>query len=387
MKKQTVLVIHNMYGTISGEDVVFQNECEMLRKRGHKVITYTLTTKNVKSKAAMVKRAFTTFWSLKSYRTVKKLIRENDVDIVHCHNLYPLISPSVYYAARAMKVPSIEVIHNFRPLCANALFFRNGATCEECVHGGLFCAVRHRCYCNSRFESLLTVTVMAFQRLFRMYAVPYYICLTEFNKEKLTLLPQIKPERVFVKGNYVAQRCTSPVPGNNRRDCFVFGGRLEENKGIRVLLAAWEAMGESAPHLIICGNGPLLPLCREYVDGGRVKNAELMGQVAHDDFMDLVARARALVVPSQWYEGFPMTITEACAVGTPVVTGDIGNSAALVSEGVNGVHFHYDSAEDLARVILETDFSGMCDSTFALYNDLWTEDKNYETLLSIYERL
>ena len=134
--RPNILMVHNYYQIGGGEHTVFEQEAELLRRHGHPVTAYT--RHNDELKGSSVKKAllpFQTLFSLKTYREVRRLIRRERIDVVHCHNTFPLISPSVYYAARREGVPVVQAIHNFRLICANALLFRDGHVCEECLSG------------------------------------------------------------------------------------------------------------------------------------------------------------------------------------------------------------------------------------------------------------
>lgn len=203
-KKYRILQVHNYYQIPGGEDTVVENEKRLLEEHGHTVIQYTRHNKELKefSKFRKLLLPFSTIFNPRTYRDVKKILREQKIDVVHVHNTLILISPAVYYAALKCKVPVVQTVHNFRLLCPGATFYRDGHICEECVEKGLGCAIKHSCYRGSKVQTLVCVFSTWFHRLTGVYGKLNYICLTEFNKEKLLQLNQIKPERVFVKPNF-----------------------------------------------------------------------------------------------------------------------------------------------------------------------------------------
>lgn len=204
-KKQNILIVHNYYQIPGGEDTVVANEKKMLEKHGHKVTLYSRNNAELK-KMPRLRKIFlpiTTVFNPRTYRDIKKLIKQENIEVVHVHNTLNLVSPAVYYAARRMKVPVVQTIHNFRLLCPGATFYRDGHICEDCVEHGLKCAVRHSCYRESKIQTLACVLSTEFHRMTGIYGKINYICLTDFNKKKLLELKQIKPERVFVKPNFV----------------------------------------------------------------------------------------------------------------------------------------------------------------------------------------
>lgn len=386
--KPNVLIVHNYYQIPGGEDTVVANEKQMLEKHGHKVILYARSNLELKKLSGRQKLMlpFTTVFNRRTYKEVKRIIRERRIDIVHVHNTLNLVSPSVYYAAIACHVPVVQTIHNFRLLCPGATFYRDGHVCEDCLEKGLFCAVKHGCYRGSRLQTLACVINTKFHRMTGIYKKLNYICLTEFNKDKLLSFKQISPERVFVKPNFVESIDDEIVPPEKRADQFIFVGRLEKLKGVDVLLRAWKMMGDSAPKLLLCGNGPMEQRCREYIAKNGLESVEMMGFVPNERVREMVANSKALILPTQCYEGFPMTIAEAFAVGTPVIASDLGNAGSLVEEGVTGLKFTADSSKELMEAALRLDtYADMYGAAEAEYDQKYTEAQNYERLMETYK--
>ncbi len=351
-KKQNILIVHNYYQIPGGEDTVVANEKKMLEKHGHKVILYSRNNAELKQ-MSKIQKAFlpiTTVFNPRTYRDIKKLIGEEKIEVVHVHNTLNLVSPAVYYAARRMRVPVVQTIHNFRLLCPGATFYRDGHICEDCVEYGLKCAVKHSCYRESKIQTLACVISTAFHRMTGIYGKINYICLTDFNKQKLLGLKQIKRERVFVKPNFV--ECKNDyVPEKDRKNQFVFAGRLDKLKGIDLLFEAWKRMGAHAPKLIVCGTGPMEDWCKSFIRENDV-NIEMRGFVPNNEALKIIANSKALVLPTQWYEGFPMSIVEAFSVGTPVICSDLGNAGSVVEEGITGYKFQFDSIEYMITCVM-----------------------------------
>lgn len=385
-EKPTILQVHNRYQIPGGEDTVAENERRLLEAQGHRVVRYFRDNKEMKDFSLLQKLLLpvTTVFNPRTYREVRRLIRTEHIDIVHVHNTLNLISPSVYYAALAEGVPVVQTVHNFRLLCPGATFYRDGHICEDCLHGGLGCAVKHSCYRGSRLQTLACVISTKIHRMTGIYGKLNYICLTEFNREKLLNLKQVRPERVYVKPNFVENDPEPILPEERRRNQMVFAGRLEKLKGVDVLLKSWKLLGENAPQLILCGTGPLEDWCRDYTREHAVQNVQMRGFTPNAEVRRLMAQSRALILPTRWYEGFPVSIVEAFSVGTPVLCSDLGNAGSIVTEGVTGRKFQPDSPEDLARAVGTS--GGMCESTYAQYLSGYTAERNYETLEAIYRQ-
>lgn len=383
-KKQKVLMVHNYYQIPGGEDTVVANEKKMLEEHGHQVVLYTRHNSelNMLSAGRKLLLPFSTIFSMKTYREVKKLIRQEQIEIVHVHNTLNMVSPSVYYAAFHCHVPVVQTVHNFRLICPGATFFRDGQVCEACLDQGLLCAVKHKCYRNSRIQTLVCVVSTKIHRMLHTYQKLNYICLTEFNKEKLLHLKQISKEKVFVKPNFV-EEAEKIVPYRERKNQVVYVGRLEEIKGIDVLLKAWKLLGEAAPELLLCGRGPLEQWCRSYIEENHLEKVKQLGFVPNERVRTLMGESKALVLPTQVYEGFPMTIAEAYAGGTPVIGSNLGNTGSLIEEGKSGFKFAPDSPEELAACVLK--LSTLSEESLKPFQKKYTAKDNYEQLRKIYE--
>lgn len=385
-KKSKILIVHNYYQIGGGEDTVMENEKKMLEKHGHEVVLYTRNNRELSEMPIWKKMLlpFNTIFNVKTYRDIKKIIMTQGIDIVHVHNTLNLVSPSVYYAAVKCKKPVVQTIHNYRLLCPSAIFYREGHICEDCLKYGLGCAVRHKCYRGSHIQTLACVISSKIHRAFGIYGKLNYICLTEFNKEKLLYLKQIKEEQVYVRPNFTSS-WDKILPYEERKRQFVYAGRIEEVKGIKVLLKAWEQMGDRAPRLILCGTGPLEEWCKKYMEDHRINTIDMLGRVSNQQVKQILSESLSLILPTQWYEGFPMTIIEAYSVGTPVIGSEIGNTGNVIREGVTGWKFQPDSPQKLIEAIGRV--SNLVKTVAEEYRTKYTEEESYKELMKIYGRV
>lgn len=376
--KQAILMVHNYYQIPGGEDTVVTNEKKMLEENGHKVVLYTRNNSELKNMGILRKLLLplTTIYNPKTAKDIKKIIKEENIDIVHVHNTLNLISPAVYYAALKKKKPVVQTVHNYRLLCPGATFYRDGHICEDCVSKGLGCALKYKCYRGSFLQTLICVVNTKIHRLTGIYGKINYICLTEFSKEKLLQLKNIKEDRVFVKPNFVDRNTEI---NTNRKEQFVYVGRLDKLKGIDMLLEAWKEMDECAPKLIVCGTGPMEDWCKEYVEKHEL-NVEMKGFVPNTEALVIIGESKALILPTQWYEGFPMTIAEAYSVGTPVICTDLGNCGCIVEDGVTGWKFK--DKDGLIDIVLN--HLNIIDIVKTEFNVIYTKQKNYNLQYKIY---
>lgn len=383
-QKERVLIVHNYYQLPGGEDTVVANEKKMLDSNGHTVVFYTRNNSELEKLGIIQKFLFpfSIIFNIKTYKDARKIIKNQKINIVHVHNTLSLVSPAVYYAARSMKVPIVQTVHNFRLICPGAIFYRNGNICEECVTKGLICAIKYKCYRGSRIQTLACVINMKIHRMTGIYKKINYICLTDFNKGKLLKLKCIPKDKVFVKPNFIQQNGEF-VPSDNRADQFVFAGRLEKIKGIDFLLEAWKQMGKNTPKLIICGVGPMKDWCMKFINENML-NAEMKGYVPNAEVRRIISKSKALIFPTQLYEGFPMSIVEAFSTGTPVICPNFGNAGNIVSDQVTGYKYKKGSHDSLISAIRKVD-NKIFESTYKEFLEKYTEEYNYKLLMDIYE--
>jgi glycosyltransferase involved in cell wall biosynthesis len=319
-----ILVLHSRYlsGALSGENRVVDDEILLLREAGHEVFAHLLEPSdgNVVTRARLGVHAL---WSLSAAVAVRDLARNWNPDVVHCHNLFPQLSPAVVRAAG--DVPVVMTLHNFRLLCLPATFVRGGEICESCLGKVPWRGVVHRCYRKSALGSgALAASLTLHRRLNSFDAVDRFLAVSQFVRDR-HLRAGFPPERILVKPNFAwpAERRTGPG------EYFVYLGRLSGEKGVATLLDAWR--GIEAP-LVIVGDGPEAVQLR----GGAPDAVQFRDAVSPSEAALLLRRARALLLPSICYEGGPRAIVEAYAAGVPVIGSDIGGIPELIEHGVSG---------------------------------------------------
>lgn len=379
-------MIHNFYQIGGGEHTVFENERNLLLKNGHTVHTYTRSNDELKkAKWKMLLLPFTTVWSFRTYFQVRRIIREKKIDVVHCHNTFPLISPSVYYAARSQKVPVIQTIHNFRFLCPNGLFYCNGKICEQCAQQNSFVpALKKRCYRNSVVQTAVAAAMLKVHRWLGTYRKINYIFLTEFNKSKFSSLIGTDADNVFIKPNFVYSQDTS-VQRKAIETKFVYAGRLDENKGICFLLEVWPELPKEY-ELHIYGDGEFRKACEDAA--ATHSNIRYYGFSPQEKIFADLEDAAGLVFPSIWYETFGMSWAESFSMGRPVLAPDLGNHGDLIRNSGGGVTYECGNRASFcaaAKQLVDENerFSNNARSYFDSYLN---EHRNYELLSEIYDK-
>lgn len=393
MKNYRILQIHNFYQIPGGEDVVVRNEKRLLEEHGHQVYTYYRTNAELKDRGIWGKilLPFTAVYSFKTSREVKKLIKENKIDIVHVHNTLTMVSPSVFYAAFKCGVPVVQTLHNFRMLCPAGSFFRDNVICEECVEHGMGCAVRHKCYRNSTLQTIVSAAILQVHRMLGTYRKVNFICLTEFNRNKLLESLDSKrrivdPDRVYIKPNFTFAEGIVPSEQKTDEEYFLFAGRIEALKGIDIAIKAFENLPDEM--LYVAGNGPMMEEMQAYVKEHNMQNVKFLGYLQKEEMSERFYHAKAVIMTSQCYEAFAMTIAEAYSYGVPVIAGRVGNMDGMVKNGVTGVKFTYDSAEDLAEKVREfnqMELAALKENAREFYETRLRPEDNYQKLMKIYE--
>lgn len=380
-----ILQVHNFYQQPGGEDEVCAAEYKLLADRGHEVLRYLVHNDAIEDMSA-IGVTVRTIWNNKTYREIKNLLRAERPEVVHAHNTFPLVSPSLYYAAAEQSVPVIQTLHNFRLLCPAATLFRNGRICEECVGQAIpFPSVLHACYRGSRSATAVTASMLMAHRLARTWTskVCAFIALTDFSRAKF-IEGGVPAEKITVKPNCLGE---DPGFGEGAGGYAVFAGRLTEEKGLRMLLKAWEQLGPGVP-LRIAGDGPLSEWLRARI--ATLRNVEWLGRCNRAVMTTLLQNAACLVFPSQHYENLPMTIVEAFACGTPVIASRLGSLLEIVQDGVNGVYFTPGDATDLAAQVQsmwsdQNRLQAMRKSARISYEERYTVQKNYISLMELYK--
>lgn len=383
-----ILLVHNYYKLSGGEDQCVAAEIAMLRAHGHWVTRYCLSNDATDSmgKLALAGR---TIWSRPAFLDIRQVIRMHRPQVVHFHNTLPLISPAAYYAARAEGVPVVQTLHNFRLLCVNAVLFRDGVPCEDCVGKAIpWRGVARKCYRDSRSASAAVAAMISAHRLLGTWRnmVDAYIALSEFSRRKF-VEGGLPANKIVVKSNFLYPE---PGAGTGNGEYAVYVGRLSAEKGVETLLKAWRSIGRAMP-LKIAGDGPLAGAVREAV--AQNPGIEWLQGVSHEEVYRLIGAAAFLVLPSECYEGaLPRVVIEAFAKGTPVVVSRHGAMADLVVDGHNGLCFAPGRSEDLEAKVrfLISDSStlkSMRRAARETYDRNFTAEANHEVLMAIYARV
>ena len=380
-----ILLVHNRYQQKGGEDYVFDAEGELLSQHGNLVQRLEFNNRDIKTPVDQFLTALGLVYNRSSEKRLEEKILSFHPDIIHVHNFVALASPSIFFAANKYHIPVVLTLHNYRLICPSATLFFKHHIYEKSVRTIFpINAILHGVYRNSILQTAAIATMTFIHHLLGTWKkrIARYIVLTNFEKKKFDESALSIPQNKFaLKPNFVSDYGEGePV----REDFFLFVGRLTEEKGIDTLLKA--AILQNF-NLVIIGEGPLK---NEVAKAAREhSNIKYLGLQNKTTVVSYLKKCRAMIFPSVWYEGFPITILEAFSTGTPVIASNLGSMAEIVRDCFNGLHFEAGNEHNLCNAVKNL----MCNPVLGAnlshnarltYEREFTPEINYEILFNIY---
>ncbi|MEU2233728.1 glycosyltransferase [Streptomyces vietnamensis] len=334
-----VLVVHNRYSSAqpSGENRVVDEEVGLLRAAGHRVELFERRSDDIAARSLLGKAAVPLLvpWNPAVRTELAARLRAERPDVVHVHNVFPLLSPAVLAACADVGVPVVATLHNYTQVCPPGTLHRDGRPCTECVGSATSLpAIRHGCYRNSRLATVPLAVGLSVNRRRWWSGVERFFCISAAQRD-LLVRSGMPAERLTVKHNFV------PDPGTVRAGAgehLLFLGRLAETKGVRLLMAAWDeiaADGGVGVPLVLAGAGPLEREVTAWAAGR--DDVRYAGLYDPAEVRKAVARSVAVLAPSMARETFGLVVAEAMAAGVPAVAAGHGGFVELVEDGVTGL--------------------------------------------------
>ncbi len=391
-----IALFHNYYKMRGGEDEVFELECRALEACGHEVHVFTVHNDKAFSGRSPFGRAMVAFrapYNRVSYGSVTEFLKECRPDVGHVHNWFPLLSPAIYQAHKDLGIPVVQTLHNYRMGCAAGTFRREGKTCEDCLHGSRWAAVKNKCYRGSCVGSFAWKRMVdqgwdrgRFTNLVSRYISP---SLEVANKH---IEMGIERGQISV----IPNACEDPsdegsVDAPPENGGAVFLGRLVKEKGADVAIEAWKKLQERSGcdvPLEIIGEGPERAALEAQAKG--VDSIRFTGRLDHEAAMKKVRDAAMLVFPSRWAEPFGLGVIEAMASGRPVIASNLGAPKELINNNVNGVLVRPDDSRDLAdaveSILSERDrLVRMGNAARSEYEQRFQPESHVRDLVTLYE--
>lgn len=373
-----VLQVHSKYKKRGGEETVLEEEKTVLESHGHTVIQYIRDNAETDDYRAMglIKLSLTQRHNKGAVNQVTALLAKEKPDICHVHNVYPLISPGVYEACQEQGIPVVQTLHNYKMLCTNSLFFRQGDVCELCLNKSLMQSVKYSCYKSSLLATAVQADAIQYHRRKGTWQrmVDAYVCLTGFQKNKM-VQGGLPAEKLRIKPNFVHK---TDLP-STYEDFFLFVGRLDKSKGLTDLLMLIDTCVDS--HFVLIGDSENPAVFSEF------QNVDYLGPQGRDVVLDYMSRCKAVVFPSRYYEGMPMVILEAFSLQKGVIARNVGAMSSMIRHGVNGLNYadtnglieavrRLEAHHELVREIGK--------GAFRDFENIYSVEQGYQNLISLY---
>ncbi|SMC81994.1 glycosyltransferase family 4 protein [Polynucleobacter kasalickyi] len=391
-----ILLVHNFYGSRnpSGENIAFLNDKNLLIEYGHKVSTFTCSSDAIRSDNILfgflgkLIGGFSTPFNIFSAFRFKLIVSIFRPEVIHIHNVFPLISPSIFYFA-PKKIPIIATLHNYRYFCPAAIPLRNNQICTLCIDNkSPWFSLVFGCYRNSRVATLPVAISVWFLRFFNVLNknITTYIAFSHFQSNLLTRAG-ISSSLIKVRPNFYSGN-SNYIEWNKRRDYIVYVGRLSEEKGIVTLINAWKIWGDKAPELRIIGDGVLQHKIKILLESFP-HNIKLLGYLDEVSIKEQIGNSKLTIIPSECYEGFPMVIAESFAYGTPVAVSNLGPLPEIVTDHQNGILFDPFSPNSLFIKVRsywldQSSLELLSINAYATFIKYYTSETSYKKLMNIY---
>ena len=384
-----ILLVHDFYQNVGGEDLAALSDKKLLEDHGHNICFYSRDNQEIDtySFSQRIALPFNTIYSLRTRQEISDIVRQFRPDVAYVHNFFPLISPSTYSTLHYLNVPIVQVVHDFRFMCPNGLFYTHGGICERCKTGNYLHAVRNRCYRNSYPASVAAASVIGVGRLMGILdKISAFVCLTEFSRMKLSEAG-IPLRKIFVKPHGIDISGIRPDFENGHHVLFL--GRLTPEKGIWTLIRAFAQLSEVP--LKIVGSGILEQEVRTYLKERGLRNVEMVGFKAGVEKWDLILSSCFVVVPSEWYETFCLVVIEAYAAGKAVIGSNLGSLPFVIEDGKSGLLFKAGDSIDLQEKITRLLNNPSERRTMGMYgrdvaNSKYDPESVYQLLMAIFDR-
>lgn len=353
-----ILLANKFFFRNGGSEVVMFQERDFLLGSGHEVVDFSMQdARNFESpyasyfvqaqdyrnsRSGKIGTALSFIHSAEAARNISRLIADTQPDIVHCHNIYHQLTPSIIGAAEANGVPVVLTLHDSKPVCPSYTRLSNGKPCSACLEGDFSNVLKQRCADGSLGKSALLYAEAVIQRWMGNYEqVAKFIAPSRFMRS--SVLHRFRDDQVDLLYNGVDTKALHSSEID--RGYVLFLGRLSQEKGVETLLKAHAASSNRWP-LRIAGTGPLTEDLKN-----RYPGADFLGHLSGDALHRTIAEASIIVLPSECFENCPMSILEAMTYGKPVVGSRMGGIPELVVDGVTGKLFSAGNHDELRAAL------------------------------------
>ena len=407
-----VLMVNKFHYIKGGSETYYFALKRLLESKGHEVIDFSMQNeKNFDSPYAnyfvenvdyngemgagkKIKAALNIIYSFEAKKKFKKLVEETKPDVVHLHIFQHQLSPSILDVCKKYRLPVVYTAHDLKMLCLNYVMMVNGEICEKCKGGKYVNCLKQRCVKDSRAKSLINVCEGYLHKWRKSYdAIHKIITPSQFYRNKFIEFG-VDKNRVIHLTNFLEREKPIVNPREDKEKYFLYFGRLSREKGIMTLIKAFCSYAEATEEqvkLYIVGNGPCLDDINEMVTKLNGQNVKLLGFMSGQELIDVVGNARAVILPSEWYENGPYTAIESLQLGRPIIGSELGGIPELIDG--NGTIFRHGNVDELVEVLKKfplpatEEYNKMCERSEAIFHEKYMAESHYEVLSSIYEEL
>lgn len=401
-----ILQINKFFYRRGGSEAYFFDLIKLLERQGHEVIHFAMCHPqnfdspyseffvneiNFEKRQGVIrdlKKIGHSLYSLEAKNKLEKLILKTKPEVAHLHNISHHLSPSVFSALKKYKIPVVQTLHDYQLICPNFKLFTEGSVCERCKKYRYWNAILHRCVHNSYLESFAQCLEMWFHRACKFYENGVYCFVTpsEFLKNKLEAWQVVKTEKLVHIPNFLdaAQYEPKYEPG----DYMIYFGRLAKEKGLDVLL---RALADTDVKLKIVGEGPEKEKLQ--VLSSKFQNdVEFVGYKSGKELHDLIRGSKFVVLPSTWYENYPVSLLETGALGKAAVGSRLGGIPEIIKDDKNGFLVKPNDLEDLREKIQRLwNNRSLCEQMGHRAREMVIEKnspkEHYEKIMKLYDEL
>lgn len=374
-----ILQVHNIYIGKTGEEAVVEEERNVLEKNGHEVIQFIKDNSELGaySKLHRLKMYLSLHSSKVMAVELKALIALKKPDVCHVHNTFPLITPVVYRVCKSMGVPVVQTLHNYKMVCTNSLLFREGQVCENCLNKSLYNSIKYKCYRDSYLATAAQASVIQHHRNRGTWdhLIDKYICLTEFQRDKVVSGGGVPEAKTVIKPNFLSESQAEIVS----EDFFLFVGRVNDSKGLQDLLYLFRR--NTTSNFVVIGKSDDDKVLEGF------DNVNYIGEQDREVVLDHMRRCKAVIFPSKYYEGMPIVILEAFSHRKPVISRNTGAMTSMIADKVNGLKYRDEEALVEAIGLMESDpglTEQLGNQAYEAYKEKYSEETGYQNLINVY---
>ena len=400
-----ILMVNKFFYIKGGSETYYFALKRMLEAKGHTVIDFSMEDeKNFDSpyseyfveavdynggmsKKQQLKAAKNIIYSTEAKRKLEKLIQETKPDIAHLHIFQHQLSPSILDVLKKYNIPTVYTAHDLKMLCLNYVMMTHGQLCEKCKGGHYLNCLKQKCVKNSTLKSSINVMEGYLHKWRKSYDVIDVILTPSLFYKNKFLDFGIDKERVYHLPNFLDRECPQVEPAEDREQYFLYFGRLSAEKGVLTLIKAVE---NTKKLLYIVGTGPCKEEIEQYLKEHHMTNVKLLGFKSGQELINVVGNAKAVILPSEWYENGPYSAIESLQLGRPIIGSELGGIPELIDG--NGKVFGHGNVEEL-RAVLEQfpepgtwDYEQYCKRSKEIFAENYMTEGHYEQLLPMYEK-